>query len=108
MIFAPGDRPFNDRLTGGKRHISKWGRPLRADDVHPPRTPPGDRAVSSTDGPDATPDSPALDRWPTFRPDHVVADGRCTVYPSAVEGDRPTGAWITARGDAFVALDEIR
>ncbi|WP_299335723.1 DUF7511 domain-containing protein [Haloplanus sp.] len=64
--------------------------------------------MSSTDRPDVTTDSPALDRWPTFRLDHEINDGRCTVSPSTRRADGQTGAWITAHGDAFVALDEVR
>ncbi|WP_338741108.1 DUF7511 domain-containing protein [Haloplanus salilacus] len=64
--------------------------------------------MSSTDDPDVTPDSPALDRWPTFRLDHVIDDERCTIYPSDRSADRRTGAWITAHRDAFVALDGVR
>lgn len=108
MTPIPAESPFNDPLTGGKRHISKWDRPLRANDAHSPRTQSGDRTVSSTDRPDVTTDSPALNRWPTFRLDHVIDDGRCTVYPSTHSADRRTGAWITAHGDAFLALDEVR
>jgi hypothetical protein len=66
--------------------------------------------MSSTDDPDVPTDSPALDRWPTFRLDHAVDDdgARCTIYPSDDSGARRTGAWITAHGDAFRALDELR
>lgn len=66
--------------------------------------------MSSTRDPNTTPTSAALDRWPTSRLDHVVEDGgrRCTVYPSSLSTDRPTGEWITAHGDAFLDIDEVR
>jgi hypothetical protein len=58
-------------------------------------------------------DSPALDRWPTYTLEHTVeavgSDGeQCTIYPPTVDDDEQLTAWITADGDAFVAIDEIR
>jgi len=58
-------------------------------------------------------DSPALDRWPTYPLEHTIeAVGtdrqQCTIYPADTPEDRKLTAWITAGGDAFVAIDEIR
>jgi hypothetical protein len=71
--------------------------------------------VSSVDEgePPVTTDTPALDRWPTYTLDHAIetvgSDGeQCTIYPSTVDDDERLTAWITASGDAFVAIDEIR
>lgn len=67
--------------------------------------------MSSTDDSEVATESTALDRWPTFRLDHAIeedGDTRCTMYPSNVSDDRQTGAWITAHGDAFLDIDEVR
>jgi len=58
-------------------------------------------------------DSPALDRWPTYTLEHTIevvgSDGRqCTIYPSNVPEEEKLTAWITADGDSFLAIDEIR
>jgi hypothetical protein len=71
--------------------------------------------VSSADEeePPVAVDSPALDRWPTYTLDHTIeavgSDGeQCTIYPSTVDEGKRLTAWITASGDAFVPMDEIR
>ncbi|AZH24265.1 DUF7511 domain-containing protein [Haloplanus aerogenes] len=63
--------------------------------------------------PPAALDSPALDRWPTYPLDHTIeavgSDGeQCTIYPSNVDEESELTAWITAKDDSFVAIDEIQ
>jgi hypothetical protein len=51
---------------------------------------------------------PALDRWPTFALEHVVADGTCTIYPTDIGADADGEAWIAAAAGDRVPLDEVR
>jgi len=39
---------------------------------------------------------------------YAGAPDECTLSPRDATDDRTTTAWLTARGDAFVALDEMR
>jgi len=71
--------------------------------------------MSSADegGPPVAVDSTALDRWPTYTLEHTIEavgsdDQQCTIYPSTVDDGEKLTAWITASGDSFVAIDELR